>query len=97
MGIKLKYEPPPSWKPVPKIVPSKTFQGEKSTTPIHEAVGRTLSMWEHAESANLKLFQLLCETKSFAACRAYGTLDSVFAKYLAIRCAGEEFFISRDK
>jgi hypothetical protein len=78
-------------------VPSDDFQGEESTAPIHKAVGRALSMWEHAESANIKLFQLLCETKSFAACRAYGTLDSVFARHLAIRYAAEEFFVSRDK
>jgi hypothetical protein len=78
-------------------VPSDVFRGSESTAPIHEAVGRALSMWEHAESANIKLFQLLCETKSFAACRAYGTLDSVFARHLAIRYAAEEFFISRDE
>ena len=92
----MEYEPPPSWEKPPKVMPSESFHGEVSTAPIHEAVGRALSAWEHAESANIKLFQLLCETKSFAACRAYGTLDSVFARHLAIRYAAEEFFMSRD-
>jgi hypothetical protein len=79
-------------------VPSEAFQGEESTAPIHEAVGRALSMWEHAESANIKLFQLLHEAKSVAACRAsYGTLGTVWAKCLAIRGAAKEFFISRDE
>ncbi|GEM_PF-6186768 len=95
MGI--EYTPPPEWKDPPRIVPSSSFQGEESTAPIYEAVGRALSKWEHVESANIKLFQLLCETKSFATCRAYGTLDSVFARHLALRYAAEEFFISRDK
>ena len=93
----MEYEPPPKWKTPPRIVPSEDFLGEESTAPIHEAVGRALSMWEHAESVNIKLFQLLCETKSFAACRVYGTLDSVFSRHNAIRYAAEEFFISRDK
>ncbi len=93
----MEYEPPPEWKPPPRIVPSEEFQGETSTAPIHEAVGRALSAWEHAESGNIKLFQLLCETKSFAACRAYGTLDSVFSRHLAIRYAAEEFFVLRDE
>lgn len=92
----MEYEPPPGWKPPPKIAPSDENQGEKSTAPLHEAVGRALSMWEHMESGNIKLFQLVCETKSFAACRAYGTLDSVFSRHLAIRYAAEEFFTSRD-
>jgi hypothetical protein len=48
-------------------------------------------MWEHAESALIKLYQLLCETKSLAACRAYGTAESVFARYLAQKYAAEEF------
>lgn len=93
----MKYVPPPQWKAPARIMPSESFQGESSTAPIHEAVGRVLSKWEHAESGNIKLFQLLCETKSFAACRAYGTLDSVFSRHLTLKYAGEEFFRSRDK
>jgi hypothetical protein len=90
-----QYEPPPAWKPPPKVVASAAHVGEQSTSPIHEAVGRALSSWEHAESALIKLYQLLCETRSLAACRAYGTLESVFARYLAQRYAAEEFFASR--
>lgn len=93
----MKYTPPASWKVPDKVVPSDSFRGEDSVSPIHEAVGRALSKWEHAESGNIKLFQLLCETKSFAACRAYGTLDSVFSRHNALKYAGEEFFKGRDK
>jgi hypothetical protein len=81
------YEAPPAWKAPPKEVASATYLGEQSTSVIHEAVGRALGTWEHAESALIKLYQLLCETKSLAACRAYGTAQ----KY-----AAEEFFANRD-
>jgi hypothetical protein len=90
------YVPPPKWVAPSKETPSETYRGETSTAPIHEAVGRALSNWEHAESALIKLFQLLCETKSLAACRAYGTLESVFARHLALKYAAEEFFVSRE-
>lgn len=90
------YEAPPAWK-LPQIeIASATYIGEQNTSVIHEAVGRALSTWEHAESAFIKLYQLLCETKSLAACRAYGTAESVFARYLAQKYAAEEFFSNRD-
>ena len=90
------YEAPPAWKAPPKEVASPMYLGEQSASAIHEAVGRALSAWEHAESALIKLYQLLCETKSLAACRAYGTAESVFARYLAQKYAAEEFFANRD-
>ena len=90
------YEAPPAWKPPKKEKASDSYTGEQNTSVIHEAVGRALSAWEHAESAFIKLFQLLCETKSFAACRAYGTAESVFARFLAQKYAAEEFFANRD-
>lgn len=92
----MEYKPLEKWVAPSRIEPSEEFSGEDSTAPIHEAVGRSLSMWEHAESANIKLFQLLCETKSFAACRAYGTLDSVFSRHHALKYSAEEFFRDRD-
>jgi hypothetical protein len=91
------YEAPPAWTAPPRGVASATYLGEKSTSVIHEAVGRALSAWEHAESALIKHYQLLCETKSLAACRAYGTAESVFARYLAQKYAAEEFFANRDE
>lgn len=91
------YEAPPTWKPPSKEVASENHLGEKGTAIIHEAVGRALSSWEHAESALIKLYQLLCETKSLAACRAYGTAESVFARYLAQKYAAEEFFLHREE
>lgn len=91
------YEAPPAWRAPPKEVASPTYLGEQGTASIHEAVGRALSMWEHAESALIKLYQLLCETKSLAACRAYGTAESVYARFLAQKYAAEEFFANRDR
>jgi len=91
-----EYTPPPPWKAPSRVVPSEVYLGEQSTSPIHEAVGQALSTWEHAESTLIKLFQLLCETKSLAACRAYGTLESVFARHLALKYAAEEFFVARE-
>ncbi len=79
------------------MVASATHRGEETPSAIHEAVGRALGTWEHAESALIKLYQLLCETKSLAACRAYGTTESVFARYLALKYAAEEFFANRDE
>lgn len=90
------YKAPPGWKPPPKEVASARYTGEQDTSVIHEAVGRALSVWEHAESALIKLYQILCETKSLAACRAYGTTESVFARYLAQKYAAEEFFADRE-
>lgn len=93
----MKLTPLPSWKTPVTVVPSDSFLGEDSVSLIHEAVGRALSQWEHLESGNIKLFQLLCETKSFAACRAYGILDSIFSRHNALKFSGEEFFKDRDK
>lgn len=90
------YEAPPAWTAPLKKVASATYLGEEGTPVIHTAVGRALSTWEHAESALIKLYQLLCETKSLAACRAYGTAESVFARFLAQKYAAEEFFENRD-
>jgi hypothetical protein len=91
-----EYKPLPSWSPPARENPSPEFHGETTTAVIHEAVGRALSMWEHAESALIKLFQLLCETESLAAPRAYGTLQSTFARESALEYAAEEFFARRD-
>lgn len=44
----------------------------------------------------MRLFQLFCETKSLAVCRAYGTLTSTSARAGQIAVAAEEFFGRRD-
>ncbi len=93
----IKYTPPAKWSPPIRTVPSANFVGEDSTAPIHQAVGRALSAWEHAESALIKLYQLLCESKSLAACRSYGTIESVFGRHLALKYAAEEFFLHREE
>lgn len=92
-----EYIPLNNWQAPLRIEPSDNYHGEDSTNVIHEAVGRSLSTWEHAESANIKLFQLLCESKILTACRVYGTLDSVFSRHNALKYAAEEFFFRRDQ
>ena len=91
-----EYSPLTKWNAPKGGKPSSTYAGEASTAVLHEAVGRATSAWEHAESGMIKLFQVLCETKSLAACRAYGTIDSVFGRHLALKYAADEFFHKRD-
>lgn len=85
-----------TWKAPKSVLPSPSCLGEDDVGMLHLAVGRATSAWEHAESGMIKLFQLLCETRSYAACRAYGTIESVFGRHLALRYAAEEFFLNRD-
>jgi hypothetical protein len=47
------------------------------------------------ESGLARLFQLLCESPSAAAARAYGTLESSYAKAGLLRAATEVFFDDR--
>jgi hypothetical protein len=84
------------WKPTEKKVPSLEHRGEKETSLLHTSVGQALSQWEHLESGLTRLFQLLCETPSFAACRAYGTLESSYARAGLLRAAMEVFFARRE-
>ena len=94
--MRAEYKPLPPWSPPAREQPSPEFHGETTTAVIHEAVGRALSMWEHVESVLIKLFQLLCETESLAAPRAYGTPTSAHARQSALIYAAEEFFARRD-
>jgi hypothetical protein len=83
------------WQPRVQETPSPTWKGEATVEPIHSAVGFALSQWEHMESGLARLFQLLCESPSAAAARAYGMLESSFSKSQLHRAAGDSFF--RDK
>jgi hypothetical protein len=89
------YTSPVSFKPPKRVLPSADYRGESSTAPIHQAVGRALSSWEHAESAWAKAFQLFCEARSLAAVRVFGTIESVASKSYALRFAALEFFAAR--
>lgn len=84
------------WKPTADQIPSPTRRGEPTTLPIYSAVGQALSQWEHMESGLTRLFQLLCESPSFAAARAYGTLESSYAKAGLLRAATDAFFGSKN-
>src|ERR1700676_4505667 len=86
----------PAWSPTSREIPSATHRGEPDTSQIHSAVGRALSEWELFQSALIKLFQFLCETPSFAACRAYGTVTAASGRLAMLRAAKEVFFASRD-
>jgi hypothetical protein len=83
------------WIPPEKKIPSKNHPGHITQEPIYAAVGLALSRWEHLESGLTRLFQLLCETPSIAACRAYGTVDSSFLKAQMLRSAATVFFDTR--
>jgi hypothetical protein len=85
-----------AWNPTAKEIPSATHRGELETSQIDAAVGRALSEWEHFQSALGILFQLFCETPSFAASRAYGTVSSASGRAKMLRAAEEVFFGTRD-
>jgi hypothetical protein len=84
------------WKPTECKRPSSTHRGETTPEVIYTEVGRALHAWEHAESAFIRLFQVFCESKSAAACRAYGVIESPFTKSKVLRQASEAFFGERD-
>jgi hypothetical protein len=84
------------WKPLEDKLPSSTRKGEQETSAIYTAVGNALSRWEHMESGLTRLFQLLCETPGFAACRAYGTIESSYTKAGMLRAAMKAFFANRE-
>lgn len=83
------------WNPPSRAEPSKRRRGEATTEPIYLAVGKATSRWEHAESAFIKLFQLLCESHSLAVCRAYGCIVSAAGRAEALNAAAVEFFERR--
>jgi len=82
------------WEPTGERKPSPDYKGEKDIAVIHTAVGKALSIWEHLESVLTRLFQLLCETPHFAACRAYGTIESSHVRAGLLRAA-LDVFVSR--
>src|SRR5580658_9098583 len=86
-----------SWKPTDNTVPSPEHRGETDTSALYTAVGTALSRFEHLESGLTRLFQLLCETPSFAACRAYGMVESPFTKSSMLRAAMDVFFARREQ
>lgn len=85
-----------AWKPSERREPSPDHRGEKDTSAIHAAVGQALSRYEHLESVLTRLFQLLCETPFFAACRAYGVVESSFTKASMLQAAMDAFFARRE-
>jgi hypothetical protein len=87
----------PTWTPPVRVVPSKAHLGDKDISAIYLAVGEALSRWEHAESALIKLYQLLCETDSLAPCRAYGMLTGFTGRADMLKAAADEYFHRRDK
>lgn len=75
--------------------PSPEYRGEASKRAIFEAVGSALHDWEKMEWAISGVFAWLCEARSPAARRAYGTIISVPAKRDAINVAAVQFFHNR--
>ena len=86
-----------TWIPPQRKEPSTKHKGESDIETLHIAVGRALSRWEHMESAFIKLFQLMCETPTLGACKAYSTIISATGRSGALRAAASVFFKDRDK
>ncbi|MER9883901.1 hypothetical protein [Mesorhizobium sp. M0118] len=80
------------WENTEFIKPSPSHRGEDSPEAIYVEVGRALGSWEHMESAFARMFQVFCESRSLAACRAYGMIESSFTKHQALRQATDTFF-----
>jgi hypothetical protein len=80
------------WALPVKNIPSGEHSGHGDRESIYLAAGKALSAWEHLESGLTRLFQLLCETPSIAACRAYGVVDSCHLKSQMLRTAAIVFF-----
>lgn len=84
------------WEPTKFVLPSPSHKGELTPEIVYVEIGRALHTWEHAESALARLFQVLCESRSIAPCRAYGTIESPYQKVQVLRHAAEAFFGRRD-
>jgi hypothetical protein len=91
------YIPAPPWDAPKFAKPSPAFRGEQSTEPVHFAVGRALSSWEHAVEALVKLYQVLCESSD--ALEIYREFKSWGANHQREQMIGkkaEQFFSRRD-
>jgi hypothetical protein len=66
--------------------------GAPSPRSIHTAVGQSLSYWEGIESLFAALFDVFVESKTGAASRAYGTVNSPVARRELLKYASEIFF-----
>jgi len=69
--------------------------GEPNADPIYLAVGKALSQWERAEEGFAILFQILIETRSEAATRAYGSITNSAGRRQALRSAAEVTFTEK--
>ena len=66
--------------------------GEPTADRIYIAVGKALSQWERAEEGFAMLFEILVESKSDAAIRAYGSITNSAGRREALRSAAEVTF-----
>jgi hypothetical protein len=88
----------------PIIGPAATFWdrpplreiGEPNADPIYLAVGKALSHWERAEQGFAAVFQILIETRSGAAARAYGSITNSAGRRQALRSAAEVTYAEKN-
>jgi hypothetical protein len=76
--------------------PEGRDQGDASMHALHSQVGYVSTTWESLENDLSHLFEVLVETESPAARRAYGSLMSGHGRRTAIRAASE-IFLERKK
>jgi len=69
--------------------------GEPNADPIYLAVAKALSQWERAEEGFATLFQILIETRSEAAARAYRSITNSTGRRQALRSAAEVTFTEK--
>jgi hypothetical protein len=67
-------------------------KGDADAKQIFEAVGFAITFWEIAEQELATIYQLLLETSSHAAARAYGAIESNSGRRKVIEAAAEPFF-----
>jgi hypothetical protein len=84
-----------TWHAPGQNLPSPNHHGEQNTALLYAAAGQALSSWEHAESALVNVFHVLCETSSLAASHAFSTIASAQGRKAALAAAAEEFFRRR--
>jgi hypothetical protein len=69
--------------------------GDPIADGIYLAVGKALSQWERAEEGFAILFEILIESRSVAAARAYGSITNSAGRREALRSAAEVTFETR--
>jgi hypothetical protein len=77
------------------VRPPKSKTGAKAGAFLHIGVGDALSSWEFVETATSMLFEVMIESNTVAAGRAYGSITGARARADVLRQAGDVYFSIR--